>query len=199
MALNYQRNSYKLWEAATQAWMDESTKWIFDPARVADADFTELQTALLKHRVALQPNKHPQTWQKICFSISRDHGGKFENLLELCRFDIARIKALVQGEAKRGFPYLAGAKICNYWLYVLTQYTDYPLCNRAAITIAPDTHVVQASRQLGVISADEFLRADVQRLVDRRWQELLHESGLEPIDMHTPLWLWSRAGFPAVS
>ena len=30
MALNYQRNSYKLWESANQTWNDKETNFIFD-------------------------------------------------------------------------------------------------------------------------------------------------------------------------
>lgn len=30
MALNYQRNSYKLWESAKKAYEDEETNWVFD-------------------------------------------------------------------------------------------------------------------------------------------------------------------------
>lgn len=196
MALNYQRNSYKLWEAATKTWQDETTAWVFNPIKAATAKFPDLQAALLKHKLALQPNKHPQTWQRICETLSNHHNGRIEKLLSYYDFDIARIKQHVQVNAKAGFPYLSGMKICNYWLYVLTQYTDYPFTNRSEINIAPDTHVIQASQKLGIISPEDTLRADVQKLAEARWKMLLTNSGLEPIDLHTPLWLWSRAGFP---
>lgn len=42
------------------------------------------------------------------------------------------------------FPYLGGNKICNYWLYVMEQYTDVKFIDRENITVAPDTHVIQA-------------------------------------------------------
>lgn len=198
MALNYQRNSYKLWEAATQTWLDESTRWVFDPCTVVKKDFVKLQASLLKHKLALQPNKHSQTWFKICASIATRHHGCFELLLHSCHFDIGHIKKTIQKEEKACFPYLSGMKICNYWLYVLIQYTDYPFSNLSEISIAPDTHVIQASHKLGIVSDSELKRADVQILVDKRWREILYNSDLTPIDMHTPLWLWSRAGFPQV-
>lgn len=34
MALNYQRNSSKLWEAAPATWRDAATNWVFDPRKV---------------------------------------------------------------------------------------------------------------------------------------------------------------------
>ena len=86
-------------------------------------------------------------------------------------------------------------KVCNYWLYVMEQYTDVKFVDRENITVAPDTHVIQASQRLGVISEEEMLAANVQQLVAERWAELLLGTGLVPIDIHTPMWLWSRGKF----
>jgi hypothetical protein len=69
MALNYQRNSYKLREAATQAYQDESTARIFNIKNSTQASTEQLQLALIKHKVALQPNKHTQTRQTISQTV----------------------------------------------------------------------------------------------------------------------------------
>lgn len=90
---------------------------------------------------------------------------------------------------------MAGTKICNYWLYVIWQYTDMEYRNMEALTVAPDTHVVQATYKLGLINEEEFKRNDVQLIVIERWNELLSETKFRPIDIHTALWLWSRNGF----
>ena len=34
MSLNYQRNSYKLWEAATKTFLDKDTNYVFDLLKV---------------------------------------------------------------------------------------------------------------------------------------------------------------------
>ena len=91
--------------------------------------------------------------------------------------------------------YLGGNKICNYWLYVMEQYTDVTFVDRENITVAPDTHVIQASERLGIISAEEAAQGNVQEIVANRWQEILKGTGLVPIDVHTPMWLWSRGKF----
>src|SRR5690606_20563965 len=65
MALNYQRNSYKLWEAVLKAYQDEETKWIFNTKVVANCHIDTLREALLLHRVGLQPNRHPEIWQRV--------------------------------------------------------------------------------------------------------------------------------------
>lgn len=70
MALNYQRNSYKLREAATQTYQDSSTSWVFDIAQFSQLDLLHIQQALVKHKVALQPNKHTATRNKIAQTIT---------------------------------------------------------------------------------------------------------------------------------
>lgn len=102
------------------------------------------------------------------------------------------------GENKKQFPYLSGTKICNYWLYIIHQYTDRTYQNIGSLTVAPDTHVCKATHRLGLISDTEFASGNVQQIVINRWQKLLQNTGYNPIDVHTPLWLWSRNGFPAL-
>lgn len=69
MALNYQRNSYTLRQSALAAYNDPETHRIFDIQKSAKASTEELQAALLKHKVALQPNRHTATRQKITKTI----------------------------------------------------------------------------------------------------------------------------------
>lgn len=194
MALNYQRNSYILWECANKAWQDESTRDIFNPAAVADMSEDELREKLMKHKVALQRVRHPATWKTICRTIQNDFGGDVRRLFSENGYSVQRIKAYI-AEHKKEFPYLSGNKIVNYWLYVMEQYTDAGFADREYITVAPDTHVIQASVQLGVISREEVAGTKVQKLVAARWQELLKGTELAPVDLHTPLWLWSRGKF----
>ena len=96
---------------------------------------------------------------------------------------------------KKDFPYLGGNKIMNYWLYVMEQYTDLKFVDRENITVAPDTHIIQASEKLGVITALERNSSNVQEIVANRWLELLKDTEFSPIDVHTPMWLWSRGKF----
>ena len=166
MALNYQRNSYKLWESANSTWEDEDTKFIFDTEKVGASGFEQIQKALTKYKIALQQNKQTEIWIKLCNTIN---------------------------ESK--FPYLSGNKICNYWLYVLYQYTDIKFKNIEKLTVAPDTHVVKASYRLRVITEKELNSSNVQLIVIDRWNEILKNTKYNPIDIHTPMWLWSRNGF----
>lgn len=66
MALNYQRNSYMLWEGANKAYKDIDTADIFDTKAVVTMDEQQLREKLLKYKVALQPNKQPIIWITLC-------------------------------------------------------------------------------------------------------------------------------------
>lgn len=49
-----------------------------------------------------------------------------------------------------------------------------------------------------MITENEFNSSNVQQIVIDRWQELLNNTKYKPIDIHTPLWLWSRNGFKKI-
>lgn len=193
MALNYQRNSYELWKGATKTYQDKETKIVFDVQKVAKINKDELRKYLTKHKLALQPNKHIDTWQKISKTIF-ENWGSFSGLLKASDDDFLKLRENVQKEYKKGFPYLSGPKIFNYWSFILNSYCDAGLKNSNFIDIAPDTHITKCSVLLGVITETE---ADIlsKEEISERWRSLLKNTGINPIDMHPPLWFWSRNGF----
>jgi hypothetical protein len=194
MALNYQRNSYTLWKSVAEAYQDEDTKWLFNTQLAKDASEDELRTALVRHKVGLQPNKHTQIWHKIAGSLA-DAGGALA-LIDQHDQTIAALKETMQKTRKKDFPYLSGPKIFNYWLYVMESYCDVQWHDRDEISVAPDTHILQASVQLGLVPATVLDGTNISReQVAQAWRELLKDSELSPIDVHTPLWLWSRSNF----
>ncbi|BFH63467.1 hypothetical protein [Paenibacillus azoreducens] len=196
MALNYQRNSYALWESAHRTFNDPDTMDVFDPAAAAAMDAEELREKLLKHKVALQPNKQPAVWRTLCVTIMDQLDGDLRNLFRQNGNSVRRIKQHMM-QHKKSFPYLGGDKIMNYWLYVMKQYTDADFPDRECITVAPDTHVLQSSAKLGIITEEEAAGPKARELAASRWEEMLQGSGLCPIDIHTPMWLWSRSKFAA--
>ncbi len=194
MALNYQRNSYKLWEAALLTWKDAKTKDVFCPETVLKMDDNTLSEKLTKYKVALQPNKQPQIWRMLCQTFQQNFGGSVKKFFEKFDFDVKLIKQHIL-QNKKSFPYLSGTKILNYWLYVMTQQSGFNFKNRKEISVAPDTHVLQASAKLGVVSDEELKKSNIRVIVSERWEKILSDTEFEPIDIHTPFWLWSRNGF----
>ncbi len=194
MALNYQRNSYTLWECANKTYRDADTADVFDINAVVNMDEQQLREKLLKYKVALQPNKQPIIWRTLCETIENDFAGDIRKLFRHNAYSVQKVKMYI-AKNKKKFPYLGGNKICNYWLYVIEQYTELKFIDRENITVAPDTHVIQASERLGVISLEEASQSNVQDIVASRWQKILKGTDLVPIDVHTPMWLWSRGKF----
>ncbi|MBP3651387.1 MAG: hypothetical protein J6K73_16575 [Clostridia bacterium] len=194
MALNYQRNSYTLWKCANRMYADPEARSVFNSKEVCAMPDELLRSYLVEYGVALQPNKQPVIWRTLCETIEKQLDGDIRNLFLRNEYSVKRIKEYIQ-QNKKAFPYLGGNKICNYWLYVLEQYTDLVFVDRENITVAPDTHVIQASQRLGLITEQEAQLSNVQMLVADRWKELLAGTDWKPIDVHTPLWLWSRGGF----
>lgn len=193
MALNYQRNSYKLWEGALLTAQDSSTAWVFDPAEVCARSEEDLRQALVKYKVALQPNKHVAVWRTICQSLVQHADGSVKKLIGKTGTSIAAIRQFII-QHKKDFPILGGPKVGNYWPYVLHQYTDVNWPDLHNLTVVVDTHVIQASAKLGLIAQGE----NSPDLVAQRWAAILVPAGIAPINIHTPLWLWSRAGFPEI-
>jgi len=194
MALNYQRNSYTLWECANKTYYDVETSDVYDINAVINMDELQLREKLLKYKVALQPNKQPIIWRTLCETIENDFAGDIRKLFYNNDYSVQKVKLYI-AKNKKKFPYLGGNKICNYWLYVMEQYTDVKFIDRENITVAPDTHVIQASERLGVISSEETGQSGIQEIVASRWQKILKGTDLVPIDVHTPMWLWSRGKF----
>lgn len=193
MALNYQRDSYKLWESVLKTYYDEETRAVFDVSKVCMLDEDKLRGYLTKYKVALQPNKHIHTWKTIAKTVY-DNFGSFENLMQKSDNDYLKLRKIIQVDLKKGFPYLSGPKIFNYWSFIMKEYGKIPLKNSDYIEIAPDTHITNCSVILGVITKEEAEKLSKDK-ISERWRETLKDTGIDPIDMHPPLWFWSRNGF----
>ncbi|MEK6927643.1 MAG: hypothetical protein AABX11_04380 [Nanoarchaeota archaeon] len=193
MALNYQRDSYTLWESALKTYNDPETKDVFNIEKVSKMNKEELQSKLIKYKLALQPNKHILTWQTISRTVFTNFGS-FTNLIKKSENDYLKLKQIIQSDYKKGFPYISGPKIFNYWSFILKDYGKINLSNTEFIEIAPDTHVTQCSVILGVISKEESESLSKEQ-ISEKWRLALNGSGINPIDMHPPLWFWSRNGF----
>ena len=79
MALNYQRDSYKLWESAKKTFEDKDTGAVFALKEMTEED---LRRKLLTHKLALQPNKHIDTWKRLTHTF-QELGGINPELLQL--------------------------------------------------------------------------------------------------------------------
>lgn len=198
MALNYQRNSYTLWESALKTYNDKETQFVFNPKLCLKKSFEEVQAALTKYKLALQRQKQTEIWITLCNTFVELFDGDIRKIFDSLDNDVNKIRNFIQIQNKKKFPYLSGTKICNYWLFVIYQYTGKIYKNIEDLTVAPDTHVCKATLKLNLITEEEFNSSKVQQIVIEKWQNLLKNTSYKPIDIHTKLWLWSRNGFKEI-
>lgn len=188
--LNFQRSSPALWASALKTWEDPTTNYLFFPEETVTRSREEVQRDLMKHKLALQRNKHTDIWITISKTLNEFYTNDPRELLQSANWDILSILEIVQIEQRKQFPYLSGPKLSNYWLYILSLYTDAPFRNKHEISIIPDTHVIQSTVQLGILPT-----ISNPLLVAQAWKELLEGSNLSPSEMHAVLWNWSRNKF----
>lgn len=190
VSVNYQRSSPAMWASALKTYNDPRTNYLFYPEKVVGEPFDKLRADLTKHRLALQSNRQVQIWQRIAATLAEHYNSDPREVLREGGMDVVRLIDNISQRYRARFPYLGGAKMSNYWLYILHNFTDARLANIDKLSIIPDTHVCQCSVVLGL--TDEGSNPDK---VAGRWFELLDGSEINPIDMHPILWNWSRANF----
>ncbi len=110
MALNYQRNSYVLWECANRMYADNNAKRVFDSKAVCAMTEEQLQKILVEYKVALQQNKQPLIWKKLCETIENQLAGDIRNLFSMNGYSVSNIKEYIVRN-KKDFPYLGGNKM----------------------------------------------------------------------------------------
>ena len=190
VCINFQRSSPAMWAAALATWDDEATRYVFFPEKLAQVPIEQIRTDLVKHKLALQPNKHILIWTTIAKTFHDFYQDDPRKFIEEADSDAAKLIALLQTTHRKRFPYLSGPKLSNYWPYILSHYTSVQFKNAHAISIIPDTHVLQSSVQIGLT-----LPGATPLQVERAWEELLKGSNINPSQIHPVLWNWSRNKF----
>lgn len=189
-AINFQRKSEGLWHSAFKTYVDSETSFVFEPSAVTRGE-EAFRLALTKHRLALQTYKHVSIWFTISKTLYERYDSDPRNVLTESEYDVVRIIDSLQRQKER-FPYLNGPKLSNYWLYILSCFTDVRFSNKHEISVIPDVHVTKATQYLGLISYDKL--PDPLRVANV-WKQFLEGTDISPSDLHAPLWRWSRRDF----
>jgi hypothetical protein len=185
--------AYQQWNAALRTYADAETRFVFRPEQATAATAEALSAGLCKYSLGLQ-RRDTVIWLTLCQTLVCDYRGDVRLLLARNGNDAVRILREVCVDRRSAFPYLGGRKICPYWLYVIEKYTDCVLVNRGYLSIDHDSHIIRASNKIGLLDSN-VERRRAQRMVEESWKVLLKNTELDPIDVHTPLWLWSRNNF----
>ena len=190
VCINFQRSSPAMWASALATYNDPTTNYVFFPEKLAVTDPDRIRADLVKHKLALQPNKHVLIWTTIARTLHDFYNDDPRQVLAEANHDAGQLVHLLQKTHRGRFPYLSGPKLSNYWPYILSHFTDAAFKNAHLISIIPDTHVIKSSERLGIVPAG----ANSLR-VEAAWKELLEGSGITPGQMHSVLWYWSRNHF----
>lgn len=189
VALNFQRSSPAMWQSALATWHDSETNYLFYPEQVVQRSFEQLQSDLTKHRLALQRNKHVQIRQRLCQTLSEQRDNDPRSLIHAHSSDVLQIRDHLISH-KKDYPYLNGPKMCDYWMFIMSHYTDIDLINKHMLSIIPDTHIQQASIVLWITTEKD----GPEQVKEKRFG-VLAGSGIAPVDLHSMLWNWSRNNF----
>lgn len=188
--INFQRSSPAMWASALKTYEDPETRYVFFPEEVVKRSREEVQASLVKHKLALQKNKHTDIWMTVSKAFHNYFKDDPRELLKTGNWDVIEIHKIIQQDMRKEFPYISGPKMANYWLYILSHYTDAQLKSMTAISIIPDTHVLQCSIKLG-LTTPTMTSLEVAEV----WKELLNGQKIAPVQMHPVLWNWSRNNF----
>ncbi len=161
--LNFRRSSVALWRSALDTFNDPDCRYLFMPEAVCERELDVIQHDLIKHRLALQFNRHPKIWVTICFTLANHYDGDPKNVLAEGAFNVPPVIQLLQRDKKHLFPYLSGRKLSNYWLFILSRFTDVRLTNLDQISIIPDSNVIKSTARLGLARAIECHRHESRR------------------------------------
>lgn len=193
VCLNFQRSSPAMWASALKTFEDKQTNYLFYPEKVVQTKYEKVQKDLLKHKLALQLNKHTDIWIKLSSTLNKLFKNDPREIIKMGNNDVEQILSLVKETYKKDFPYLRGPKLSNYWLFILDHFTDIKLKNKHKISIIPDTHIIKSTIHLGMVNDNAKIPE-----IEAAWVELLEDSYLDPVDMHSVLWNWSRNNFEPI-
>ncbi len=190
VCINFQRSSPAMWASALATYNDPTTRYLFLPEELATTPVDKIRADLIKHKLALQPNKHVLIWTTIAKTLHDFYDDDPRQIIAQTNTDADELINHLQKTHRARFPYLSGPKLSNYWPYILSRYTDVKFKNAHLISVIPDTHVIQSSVVLGLVN-----EGATPLQVELAWNELLKGGGITPTTMHTVLWNWSRNKF----
>ncbi len=190
VSINFQRSSPAMWKSAFETFADAETNYLFFPEIVIRTPLEKVKADLVKHKLALQMNKHTGIWMSLCETLHQYFKDDPREIFKACDNDVRKLIHLLQKTMRKEFPYLSGPKLSNYWLYIVSRFTDVDLSHKEDISIIPDTHVIQCTVKLG-LAKEGVSSLDVAQI----WRNLLEGTGIAPVDMHPVLWNWSRDNF----
>lgn len=192
VAIDYLRDSYRLYNTCRATFDDEETNWVFDPVAINSARFDKLTLALCKHGVAQRPTKDIDVWSTVGKRLLDLFEGQVTNMLDSVSRNGPALLVLVK---ESGFLGLSGPKIGPLWLRMMNDCCT-PIGDISYVPIPVDRHVVTASFATGALSGvyrDQSLDV-LTDPIQSVWREAGQLGGFAAIHLDVPLWELGRLG-----
>jgi len=92
VAIDYQRDAEKLWEAARETYEDPETNYLFNPQILSQTSIEKIREDLKRKGVPLRyPDKDPKFWKKLGETFYYKWNGNPFNLFEKYKYDAQKI------------------------------------------------------------------------------------------------------------
>ncbi len=123
-SINFQRQSPAMWASALKTWNDPETNYLFFPEKVAEKTREQVQKDLLKHKLALQLNKHTDIWMAVCKAFHAHFKDDPRELFKAGDWDVVGIHPdthVLQCSVKLGLttPSMSSLEVAAVWKELL--------------------------------------------------------------------------------
>jgi hypothetical protein len=196
VALDYLRDSNRLYNAGRATFDDPETGWLYEPEEVACARFTAVSKALTKHKLAQRATRDADVWSTVCKKLVDHYQGHVSELLNEAHNSAPQLLTLIR---EKSLPSLSGAKVGSLWTRMLSD-SCCKLSGLSEIPIPVDRHVLNSSLAFGAITLNNgYLREDLELAdatppVQSVWFSAAALGGFRAIDLDVSLWYLGKLG-----
>ncbi len=195
VALDYLRDSHRLYNAGRATFEDEATQWVYLPVVVEQARFKDVARALKKYGLAQREEKDTDIWMQLCQKLVDHYRGSVYELLASVNFHAPSVLEVARSAR---FPSLSGPKVGSLWVRMLND-SCTPLKGLEDIPIPVDRHVMNASLALGVVTCkgldkDLLELPEITPPVQSVWFDGAKLGGFRAIDLDAACWWLGKLG-----
>jgi hypothetical protein len=208
VAIDYQRDAARLWDASRQAYADSRTRYLFSPVTIFETPVRQVVADLQAHGVSKKPLKDADIWRTVALTFLKKWDVDPRNFLADCGWDARVIldrlrtdRHQYNGRAVSDYPYLRGNKIGPLWLRMLRDNVgESRLVGLDRVPIPVDVHVARATFALGVVRGQYSGPLEqAYEAVRKAWFAAVkglavHGRPMIALDVDEPLWHLSRSG-----
>jgi hypothetical protein len=200
VSIDYMRDANALWENSRKTYEDPSTRYLFNPKLIKEANIEEIKKDMAKYGLAQRINQDAKTWKTLGTTFYTKWDEDPRKFLASCGWNAPNVLKRMD-KAKKDFPYLSGSKIGPLWLRMLRDNVGITeLRDMDKIPIPVDIHVARSTLSTGIVrgSYDGPLE-ELFSYVRRAWWDSvlnLNISGrpMIALDVDEPLWHLSKYG-----